>query len=115
MKITAIALLLASTSAVKLHQRNAMKKHITELRCPTPAEEAELAAAAEAELARDGSISKDDVLAYMKSKGVTASDEVLAEAEAIFDAVDTSGDGALQLEELQAAEAEYRKHCPAAF
>ena len=115
MKIAAIALLLASASAVKLHQKAAMKKHVEKMRCPTPEEEAELASAAEAELARDGSISKEDVLAYMEANGVTASDEVLAEAEKIFDAIDTSGDGALQLEELQAAEAEYRKHCPAAF
>lgn len=71
MKITAIALLLASTQAIKLHQKASMKTHLKVKGCPTAEEEEEIGAAIEHELAADGGISKDDVMKYMPE----ASDE----------------------------------------
>merc|ERR1712178_411820 len=72
--------------------------------------EDELVAAVEAELARDGGISKEEaagaISAWADEQGVTIPQEAWDIMEAAFDEVDADGDGVLTGDELHAAFAE---------
>jgi len=78
--------------------------------------EDELVAAVEAELARDGDITKEEaagaIAAWADSQGVTIPQEAWDVMEAAFDHVDANGDGALTADELHAAFAEEEAAAP---
>merc|ERR1711975_113385 len=69
--------------------------------------EDEIIAAVEAELARDGGITKEEaagaIAEWADSEGVTIPQEAWDVLEAGFDAVDADGDGELTAEEIGAA------------
>ena len=125
MRFTALIALVASVSAIKLQHKpktaQFVSLHLKWDQCPTPAQEKEVHDWIKAELKKDGSINKDEVEAGLKvfaeKHGLEVNDEVLADAEEVFDYVDTNSDGKLTGKEIVAAlnaqEKEYREKCPA--
>lgn len=85
----------------------AMDAHAEDWENVTYPTEEEIVAWVEAELAKDGDITKkeaaDAIQAWAKSQGVTIPKEVWDVLEAAFDAVDANGDGRLTHDELVAA------------
>merc|ERR1719161_566029 len=137
----AVLALIAGASAIKLHQKSTHVAHVPATNyvkiahmlkskvkdkkpeeCPTPEEKEEVEAWFHHVMA-DGKITKeeakDGLAAAAAANDHELSPDEWAEAEAIFDAIDTSGDGAWQMAELEAiaeeAAAAYEEHCGEAW
>lgn len=67
--------------------------------CPTPEEEEAIEGGWE-HVPEDLAITKEDYVAWAAEEGIELDDEELAEAEALFEEVDTNGDGAHSKDEL---------------
>jgi len=103
---------LKAKAHTKFNPKQLIKMKIRQPECPdlSPEEEEEIAGAIHG-MPDDMEITGQDYLNYMEEEGIELSEEEMAGAEELFNAIDTDNNGAHSKDELLAAMAMYEEHC----